>query len=244
MILCEQHRMASALLKFLLTCGGNAGEKKLERRNKTMVVKVSISELNKASAQDVWSRCQIVIEALTKNAAIFTKPSPDVPALQAGNDLLKAAILNYETNGGGKLLAAAMRARRADVVGLLRLEASYVTATANGDMEILLKGGFPIQKPTRTPVGQLPAPDAPYVKQGTLSGQLDASTTPLYGGQAYLWRVASDKSPEVYVQTAQTTAASASFYDLTPGEIYNIEVQVIGSAGPSDWSDAGSLMVV
>ena len=46
------------------------------------------------------------------------------------------------------------------------------------------------------------------------------------------------------IKDAQTTAASASFYDLTPGEIYNIEAQVIGSAGPSDWSDAGSLMVV
>ena len=110
-------------------------------------------------------------------------------------------------------------------------------------MEILLKGGFPIQKPTRTPIGQLDAPDAPGVTQGKLSGQLDAATTPLYGGSAYLWRVALDSSPNVYVQTAQTTAASASFFGLTPGEIYDIEVQVIGSAGPSDWSDAGILMV-
>lgn len=209
-----------------------------------MIVKVSISELNKASAQDVWSRGNIVIEALTRNAAIFTKPNPDVPTLQSSNDLLKAAILNYETAGGGKLLSATVKARRADMVGLLRLEASYVTSTANGDMEILLKGGFPIQKPTRTPIGQLPAPNAPTVTQGTLGGQLNAATPPLYGGQAYLWRVALEKSPEVYVQTAQTTAASTSFYDLTPGEIYNIEVQVIGSAGPSDWSDAGSLMVI
>jgi|SRR5947209_1957580 len=209
-----------------------------------MVVKVSISELNKASAQDVWSRGEIVCEALTKNAAIFDKPNPDVPTLKTSNDLLKAAILAYETVGGGKLSAAAMKARRADMVGLLRLEASYVTSRANGDMEILLKGGFPIQKPTRTPIGQLSAPDAPSVTHGKLSGQLDAATTPLYGGQAYLWRVARASSPEVYVQTAQTTAARTSFYDLTAGEIYNIEVQAIGSAGPSDWSDAGILMVI
>jgi hypothetical protein len=208
-----------------------------------MVIKASINELNKANAQDVASRGDIVIDALTKNAAIFDKPTPDVPTLQASNALLKAAILNYETVGGGKLPASAVKARRADMVGLLRLEASYVTSRANGDMEILLKGGFPIQKPTRTPIGQLDAPDAPRVTQGTKSGQLDAATTPLYGGQAYLWRVALDSSPEVYVQTAQTTAASNSFFGLTAGQIYNIEVQVIGSAGPSDWSDAGSLMV-
>lgn len=209
-----------------------------------MVVKVAINELNKASAQGVWSRGEIVIEALTKHADIFDKPNPDIPTLQSTNGLLKAALLNYETLGGGKLSAAVLKARRADMVGLLRLEASYVTTRANGDMEILLKGGFPIQKPTRTPIGQLDAPEAPYVKQGKLSGQLDAATPPIYGGQAYLWRVARAASPEVYVQTAQTTAASASFYDLTPGEIYNIEAQAIGSAGPSDWSDAGSLMVI
>lgn len=209
-----------------------------------MVVKASISELNKASAEAVASRGDIVIEALTKHADIFDKPLPDVPTLTTKNDLLKGAILDYETLGGGKIAAAAMVAQRADMVGLLRLEASYVTSRANGDMQILLKGGFPIQKPTRTPIGQLPAPDAPSVTRGTKSGQLNAATTPLYGGQAYLWRVALASSPAVYVQTAQTTAASNSFFDLTAGETYQIEVQVIGSAGPSDFSDAGSLMAV
>ena len=208
------------------------------------VTKVSIGELGRLPAVGVYSRCGIVIDALTKYKDIFDKPSPDIVTLQAGNDLLKSSILDYETAGGGKILAAAVKARRADVVGLLRLEASYVTARANGNMEILLKGGFPIQKPTRTPIGQLDAPDVPSVKHGKLSGQLDASTTPVYGGQAYLWRVALAETPEVYVQTAQTTAASTPFYDLTPGEIYNIEAQVIGSAGPSDWSDAGSLMAI
>ncbi len=209
-----------------------------------MVVKASISELNKATAQDVWSRAEIVIEALTNNATIFDKPNPDVPTLQGSNDLLKEAILRYETVGGGKLPAAAVKARRADMVGLLRLEASYVTSRANGDMEILLKGGFPIQKPTRTPIGQLDAPDAPSVTQGKLSGQLNAATTPLYGGMAYLWRVALDSAPEVYVQTAQTTAGKVSFSGLTAGETYNLAVNAVGTAGPSDWSEPGSLMVI
>ena len=209
-----------------------------------MVVKASISELNKASAAAVASRGDVVVEALTKNSDIFDKPIPDVPTLKAKNEQLKAAILNYETVGGGRLAAAAVTTLRADMAGLLRLEASYVTSRANGNMEILLKGGFPIQKPTRSPIGQLPAPDAPSASQGTKSGQLDAATTPLYGGQAYLWRVALASSPEVYVQTAQTTAASTSFYDLTPGAIFNVEVQVIGSAGPSDFSAPGSLMVI
>src|SRR3954453_731850 len=101
------------------------------------VAKVAISELGRSSAPGVYSRCGIVIEALTKYKDIFDKPSPDIVTLQTGNDLLKASILAYEMAGGGKILAAAVKARRADVVGLLRLEASYVQTRANGDMEIL-----------------------------------------------------------------------------------------------------------
>ncbi len=48
-----------------------------------MVVKASISELNKANAQAVANRGDVVIDALTKNVVIFTDPSPTVMALRA-----------------------------------------------------------------------------------------------------------------------------------------------------------------
>ena len=40
------------------------------------------------------------------------------------------------------------------------------------------------------------------------------------------------------------TAASYVFENLTPGQIYLVDVNVVGSAGPSDYSDAAELMVV
>jgi hypothetical protein len=46
------------------------------------------------------------------------------------------------------------------------------------------------------------------------------------------------------VQSAQTTAASNIFDHLTPGVVYNVEANAVGSAGPSDWSDPVPLMVV
>jgi len=48
----------------------------------------------------------------------------------------------------------------------------------------------------------------------------------------------------VGVTTAQTTPASNTFDGLTPGVVYNIEANVVGSAGPSDWSDPVPQMVV
>jgi len=46
------------------------------------------------------------------------------------------------------------------------------------------------------------------------------------------------------VQTAQTTSASTTFDGLTPGVTYTVEVNAVSSAGPSDWSQPASQMVV
>ena len=63
-------------------------------------------------------------------------------------------------------------------------------------------------------------------------------------GYTYNWRVALASAPTAYVVEQQTTAASDIFEGLTPGQIYVVDVNVVGSAGPSDWSDAAQLMVV
>ena len=51
---------------------------------------------------------------------------------------------------------------------------------------------------------------------------------------AYNWRVTASLAPNAVIQTAQTTAASNTFVGLTPGVAYNIEVNAVGSAGPSN----------
>lgn len=111
-------------------------------------------------------------------------------------------------------------------------------------MEKLLSSGFPVQKAGRTPIGPLPAPNAPVVSQGALSGVLDAATAPVCGASSYNWSVALESAPDVAVKTAQTTGARASLDGLTPGKVYLISLNAIGAAGTSDWSDYGSLMVI
>jgi hypothetical protein len=34
------------------------------------------------------------------------------------------------------------------------------------------------------------------------------------------------------------------FADLTPGELYNVDINAIGAAGPIDFSDVGTLRVI
>jgi hypothetical protein len=211
-----------------------------------MIVKTAISFLNKDLPQAIANKTDVIIGAMNDPQAklVYVNPVPTIATVETANAGLKTALLDYQAAGGGKQLSAAVTARTAEVSSLVRQLAAYVTATANGDMENLLLSGFPIQKPNRQPIGQLPAPLAPTVKQGTSSGQLKAATPPVYGGMSYNWRVARAAAPTVYVQTTQTTAASTTFDGLTAGEIYNVEANTVGAAGPSDWSDPGSLMVI
>jgi hypothetical protein len=93
-------------------------------------------------------------------------------------------------------------------------------------------------------IGQLPAPQAPILRQATASGSITAATPPLYGGALYTTRLALNSAPDVYVQTKQSTGARFDFSGLTPGAVHNVEMMVNGSAGPSDWSDASSIRVI
>ena len=64
------------------------------------------------------------------------------------------------------------------------------------------------------------------------------------GAAIYNWRLAAASAPTGYLQTAQTTAASHTFTGLTPGVVYLAQVNCVGSAGPSDWSEPVSQMAV
>jgi hypothetical protein len=139
---------------------------------------------------------------------------------------------------------AIRNARRADLVELSRGLLSNINAVANGDMEKLLSSGFPIRKTVRTPVGPLPTPLAPIVKQGPTTCTMKASTLPIYGASLYTARLALASAPLIYLQTKQSTAAHFLFEGLTAGELYNVGINAIGVAGPSDWSNDGTGRVV
>ena len=64
------------------------------------------------------------------------------------------------------------------------------------------------------------------------------------GAYIYNWRVALASAPTTYVKQVPTTAASNTFDDLTPGQLYNVELNAVGTAGTTDWSGPGELMII
>jgi hypothetical protein len=198
-----------------------------------MIVKPSISFLITDSDAQLIVDVGGIITGLTGNAS-YPAPSPTLAAVTAALNAFTTAV--NDALGGGIALTSAKNDRRAELVALVRELASYVQVMCKGDLTVLLTSGFPIQKPTRNPIGNLPAPADLTVTLGSHTGELDANASPVFGAAVYNWRISTAAAPSVVLQSAQTTAASNTFTGLTPGVVYNAEVNAVGAAGPSDWS--------
>ena len=206
-----------------------------------MITKPSVSFLNRNNDAHLISKTDGILAAMTGNAS-YPTPTPTLAAITTAKEEFVTALA--DAIDGGVTLTAAKNAKRAALVALLRLLASYVQVTSNGDMTVLLSSGFPIQKPQRDPIGVLPAPAYLIVTLGPRSGELTASSNPVKGAAIYNWRVSTAAAPDVVVQSVQTTAASYTFSGLTPGVVYNITVNAVGAAGPSNWTDPYARMAV
>jgi hypothetical protein len=206
-----------------------------------MIIKPSISFLTTDSDPLLIADTQTITTKMTGNPA-YTAPDPEIPDVIAANNEFAAALANA-ANGGVELTAIKNDKREA-LAALLRDLANYVQVNCDGDLTVLLSSGFPIQKPQRFPIGVLPAPTNLTVSLGSLTGELDAAAPPIFGAATYNWRLARADAPTVFLQTAQTTAASTTFGNLTPGVIYLVQVNAVGSAGPSDWSQPATQMAI
>ena len=206
-----------------------------------MVIKPSISFLTSDTDSKLITRTRSILDMLDANAAIYTKPAPELSVIQTSNEKFAAALA--AAMDGSTAMTTAKNTARAELVDLLRLLASYVQVACNGSLKNLQLSGFPIQKPTRTPATILPAPTNLTVDFGARSGMLNTKTNPNPDAVIYNWRAMID-GQTTPVQTAQTTAARNSFDSLTPGVIYQFQCNVVNSVGPSEWSKPISQMAV
>ena len=206
-----------------------------------MLVKPSITFLTGDTDAQLVTDTQTILQTLADNVAIYAKPSPTLAVVTTALNKFSTAI--GAAADGGTALTLAKNAARAELVALLRLLAAYVQIVCAGSMENLLLSGFPPQKSSRNPVGVLPAPANVTVNLGARSGELDSKANPIPGAAIYNWKLTASGQTAT-LQTAQTTAASTIFDGLTPGVVYTVEVNAVGSAGPSDWSQPVSQMVV
>ena len=199
-----------------------------------MVIKPSITFIAKDSDADLIKDTTGILAGMTNNPA-YPDPAPALATVQASLNNFSAAVA--AAAGGGVTLTSAKNDARAALEVLLRALASYVHVACMGDMTKLLSSGFPVQKPSRQPVGILPAPTGLTLSLGGRSGALNAVAAPVPGSALYSWQLALASAPGTPVRSLQTTAASTTFDGLTPATEYSVIMNAIGTAGPSDWTD-------
>ncbi|MGI9086364.1 MAG: hypothetical protein ACR2HH_01265 [Chthoniobacterales bacterium] len=206
-----------------------------------MIVKTAIPWLNTLPNAQSPRGAAIVIAALAGNAN-FVTPSPTLIALQAALDAFNSAIADAANDGK-------------ELITIQEPKAGRVSRTPAGSGQ--LPDGDRGRRLGEAAVQHVPIPEAdaradrcsgpagsPDLLLGTNSGELDGSTTPIYGAYTYNWRVALVSASATFVQTAQTTAASVAFKALTRGQAYLVQANAVGAADPTDWSDASTLMVI
>jgi hypothetical protein len=206
-----------------------------------MIIKPAIQWLNTDSDAELINDITVVILGVGGNTAIYDKPSPDIPTIQTALNNFSGSVA--ATADGGPSATTKKNQDRLIVTGLVRQLASYVQVACKGNMTNLLLSGFPAQKPNRAPIGVLPAPGNPTLVLGSRSGELDAGVNPVFGASIYNWKLTSSAAGEA-VRTGQSTASYYTFTGLTPGVTYTMTCNVVGAAGPGDWSDVATQMVV
>ena len=206
-----------------------------------MIVKPSTSFLTQDRDSDLVTDLKKILAGMTGNAS-YPKAAALLLLVQAALDEFTTALAN--AGDGGRTLTALKEQKRAALCALVRSLALDVTEECHGDLTVLLTSGFPIQKPERYPIGDLPAPAAPALSLGTHSGELDASVPPIYGALTYNWLVMLAAAPTVVVQEIETSTSYATFPNLPPGQVCIVQANAVGTAGTSDWSPTTSRMVV
>jgi len=206
-----------------------------------MIIKPSISWLTTDRDALLINDTGVVVLAMTNNVAIYDKPAPELTVIQSALDDFSTA--EAATADGGPSATSKKKNLRLVLVNLMRQLASYVAVACKGDMTNLILSGFPPQKPVRTPIGVLPAPQNLIVAHGMLSGELDARVNPVFGASTYNWTCTAN-TPGAVAQTGQSTAASFAFSGLTPGVSYTITANAVGAAGPGNWSNPASLIAI
>jgi hypothetical protein len=199
-----------------------------------MITKPAIQWLNSDSDTLLVNDICVILLALANNTAIYATPSPALPVVQAALDNFSAGLA--ATADGGPSATVKKNNLRLILAALVRQLASYVTVACKGDMANLILSGFPVQKPVRTPIGTLPAPQNLVITHGAITGELDAKVNPVFGAATYTWTCTA-ATPGAVPVTGLSTAASYAFTGLTRGVSYTIAGNAIGAAGPSNWSN-------
>ncbi len=175
-----------------------------------------------------------VATSLTGNANFTTPPITGLVLTTQANGFITAVAL--VTNGGSQANTIDKVNKREALETALDTVATYVELTALNDAAKLVSSGFQLANPSRVPVA--PGMTAVLSVTNTASGKLDLELQSADNAWCYIVEFTSAPGGLSKLATF-TSAKDVVLEGLTPGTMYSIRVQVMGSGNQvTEWCDA------
>lgn len=207
---------------------------------------VIIHQFTKTKTTDLLSRGYTVCTDMTTEAGIFTTPPVPITTVKQNLDTLQISAA-AALNGSKKDMKQRDKDRHV-VEDDLTLLAAYVLKIAGGDAAIVTKSGFELAPPRKHSTPQpLQQATMASVEQG-LTGQLLGSFNAVPKAHSYnvRWVLLVNGVPAGDWTTVSVTSTKhpVTVSGLKPGSVYAFQVQALGKAGTTDWSDSVTRMVI
>jgi hypothetical protein len=179
-----------------------------------------------------------VIAGLTGNAA-YPTPAVSIADLTAAQTAFEDAMTAMVQ--GGTQATANKNNKRADLIALLRQEATYVQLTAKNDLPTLLSSGYLVNSTSKTK-SPLETPGIIGIDNG-MTTQLVVRAQGVDNARAYEAQVKNGGGWTL--AGTFTQSRRIVLQGLTPGQVYSVQIRGVGgSTGYSDWSDPVSHMAM
>ncbi|HVT86397.1 MAG TPA: fibronectin type III domain-containing protein [Chitinophagaceae bacterium] len=189
---------------------------------------------------DFESKSRTIVELMTGNSN-FPTPVPAITVIADAADDYSSSLITAST--GNRADIAAKNQKRADLEELLRILASYINFTADGDRSKLLTTGYDVSK-EKAPV-TITKPENITVTNGMNPGDLVVSVNAVKGARSYVHEYADEA--DFAAGKWQSVTASQSKYVFTgleAGKKYYCRVAAVGSRDQVVYSDPMSRIVL
>ncbi len=200
-------------------------------------IKLSITRI---PVIELWGLAGKVISSMTDNPYF---PDPIVPTAALTMVVDKLRIQMLDANQGSRLAYIQRDSTVALLRDLLRQEADYVRAVCKGDAVMLGSSGFEMMR-ERSPIGQLPAPQALEASFTDLPGRVDLRWERVRGARSYrVWVLQSGTLADgEWRLVAVSTRARFNVTGLATARYHWFRVNAIGAAGEGGFSNVAKGM--
>ena len=203
-----------------------------------MAERISV-DFGSLTNNQLWQRGMAVVLALTGNVK-YANPPVAMAMLQSLLGAFHAAII--DAMEGSKKAMTLRDSLRAQVISALKMVASYVQENANGDFS---NTGFETYRTTRKTGQLVTTPTFRRIYRGPNSGEIMVliNAVPYARGYQVQYAALKDGVPGPWTVVDVMNVKSAfKIGGLVPQTMYAFQVQAIGTANRSDWSNSVTMV--